>query len=210
MIEIQSILDVEKYIDDLDAVVFDLDDTLYPEKDYVRSGYKAVAAMFPQILHMEDELWAAFERKEPAIDAVLEKYGILSCKDATLQTYRLHKPNISLYPGVFEMLILIKKTKKIGIITDGRPEGQHAKLDALGLYSIVDGVIITDELGGVQFRKPNDTAFRMMAEQLEVPFERMCYVGDNIAKDFIAPGKLGMRCIWYRNYIGIYGVGDHS
>ncbi len=40
MTEIQNILDVERLIKDVDAVIFDLDDTLYPEKEYVRSGYK--------------------------------------------------------------------------------------------------------------------------------------------------------------------------
>lgn len=38
MIEIDKITDVSNYIDDLKAVVFDLDDTLYSEKEYVRSG----------------------------------------------------------------------------------------------------------------------------------------------------------------------------
>ena len=54
------------------------------------------------------------------------------------------------------------KTKgiKVGIITDGRPEGQRNKIEALGLD--IDDVIITDELGGTQFRKPCDIAFRIL------------------------------------------------
>ena len=40
MLEIQDILEVEKYIDDVDAVVFDLDDTLYSEKEYWRENRK--------------------------------------------------------------------------------------------------------------------------------------------------------------------------
>ena len=43
MIVIDNILDLEKHIDGLDAVIFDLDDTLYSEKEYVRCGYRRIA-----------------------------------------------------------------------------------------------------------------------------------------------------------------------
>lgn len=85
----------------------------------------------------------------------------------------------------------IEKTgKKIGIITDGRVEGQKNKIVALGLNNIVDDIIITDELGGIEFRKPNDIAFRVMQEKWQIPFEKMIYIGDNPAKDF------SHRSIW--------------
>ena len=32
----------------------------------------------------------------------------------------------------------------------------------------------------------------------------MCYIGDNIHKDFIAPEMLGMEWIWFRNPDGLY------
>jgi HAD superfamily hydrolase (TIGR01549 family) len=103
---------------------------------------------------------------------------------------------------------LLKKLRergiKLGIITDGRPEGQRAKLEALGLYELVDSVLITDELGGVQFRKPNDIAFRIMQARLGVPYGQMLYVGDNPAKDFHAPRALGMQWLYFRNGDGLY------
>ena len=49
MIVIEQILDCESHLENIDAVIFDLDDTLYGEKEYVRSGYQAVAAGFPQV-----------------------------------------------------------------------------------------------------------------------------------------------------------------
>ena len=125
-------------------------------------------------------------------------------KDEALRIYRCQKPDIHLYDGVSDMIERIRKTKKIGIITDGRPEGQRAKLKALGLMSIVDEIIITDELGGIEFRKPNEVAFRLMKERLQVAFERMVYIGDNIKKDFIAPNSLGMKSVWFSNRNGIY------
>ncbi len=43
MIQINKITEVQNYLDGLEAVIFDLDDTLYGEKEYVRSGYREVA-----------------------------------------------------------------------------------------------------------------------------------------------------------------------
>lgn len=201
LIEIDDILDVENHIEGLDAVIFDLDDTLYSETEYVRSGYKKIADKLG-MPELEEELWSAFERHEPAVDVVLGKHGLSNRKSEALRLYRNQAPDVHLYPGVRKMLKQIKASKIIAIITDGRPEGQRAKLKALGLENIP--FIITDELGGEEYRKPNSRAFRLMLEWLKTSPENVAYVGDNVHKDFIAPKKLGMRCIWFRNKDGLY------
>ena len=198
---VKDILDVEKYFSNIDAVIFDLDDTLYSEKQYIRSGYKKIAEYF-NIPDMEEEMWNCFENGGKAIDEVLKAHGLISKKEQALYIYRFQEPKISLYSGVGELLIRIKKKKKIGIITDGRPEGQRAKLKALNIN--VDKVIITDELGGAEYRKPNPKAFEIMQKELNTEFEKMVYIGDNIKKDFIAPQKLGMKYIWFKNPDGLY------
>ena len=208
MTEINHILEAESYLRTADAVIFDLDDTLYSEKEYVKSGYRAVAALFPEVDGMADKLWAVFERGGRAIDEVLEEEKLLDQKEKALQAYRFQTPDIKLYTGVEELLERLRSVeKKIGIITDGRPEGQRAKLKALHLYSVVDEIIVTDELGGVEFRKPNELAFRLMRERFGVPFERMVYIGDNPNKDFVAPEKLGMQWIYFKNKDGLYQTG---
>ena len=207
MIEIFDILEVKNHIEGLKAVVFDMDDTLYGEKEYVRSGYRQIARILPQVQNAEEKLWNFFEEKKPAIDELLKIEGICSeeIKQECVRTYRFQTPEIHLYEGVKEMLQELKyKGLQIGLITDGRPEGQRAKIDALGLEALVDEIIVTDELGGVEFRKPNPLAFETMKEKLDVEYAEMCYVGDNINKDFIAPQKLGMRSIWFKNQDGLY------
>ena len=201
LIEIDDIRDVEKHIDGLDAVIFDLDDTLYSEKEYVRSGYKKIAEAFG-MPEMEEELWQGFLEKQPALDVVLSHHGLEDRKEEALHIYRSQTPDIHLYPGVAEMLKRIGRTHKVAIITDGRPEGQRAKLRALGLEKVP--FVITDELGGVEYRKPNPKAFKMMFEKLNTLPEYAAYIGDNIHKDFIAPEKLGMWCIWFKNKDGLY------
>lgn len=197
MIIIHNILDVEKYIESVDAVIFDLDDTLYSEKEYVRSGYQKIAEAFGDP-ELTDKMWQVFLRGGKAID---ETVGIDRCEEA-LKIYRNQIPNIHLYTGVADMLSHIRVTKKIGIVTDGRPEGQWAKIRALNLA--VDDIIVTDELGGISYRKPNPLAFQLMSLRLSVPYDRMVYIGDNISKDFIAPEFLGMKSIFFTNSDGLY------
>ena len=189
------------------AVIFDLDDTLYSEKEYVRSGYQQVAALLPQIKNAEEKLWNAFLNGKAAIDHVLTGEGLYSeaLKARCLQAYRFQAPDIHLYDGVQELLHALRTAGiKIGIITDGRPEGQRAKIRALGLEKLTDSILITDELGGVQFRKPHSISFQIMQMRLGVPFESMVYVGDNPSKDFQAPRELGMQWIHFCNPDGIY------
>lgn len=207
MIVVHNVIEVMQYLDGLKAVIFDLDDTLYSEKEYVKSGYSAVSRVLKQINNVEEKLWQAFSENKNAIDEVLKKEGIYTeeLKQQCLHTYRFHKPNIHFYDGVVDMLQKLRQHSfKVGIITDGRPEGQRAKIEVLELDKYVDKIIITDELSGIEYRKPNEKAFVLMKEFLKVEFREICYIGDNITKDFITPMKLGMKFIWINNKDGLY------
>lgn len=207
MITVNNILEVESYLNQVDGVVFDLDDTLYSEKNYVRSGYRKIAQNYLDIVNAEEKLWNSFLKGEKAIDKVFDEARLDEKeKKNALNIYREHMPEIELYTGVSEMLSRIKnKGKKIGIITDGRPDGQKNKIKALRLD--VDQVIITDELGGIQYRKPNKKAFELMQNRWKIAFNKMVYIGDNATKDFIAPKELGMKVIYFKNADGLYYVG---
>ncbi len=182
------------------AVIFDLDDTLYSEKDYVKSGFLAVEQ---ETGVSANALWGAFLAGLPALDTVLKELGRLDEKEKCLTVYRKHKPMIKPYDGVLSLIERLKSRGVfVGIITDGRPLGQRLKLEALGLS--VDCVIVTDELGGEIFRKPCDIAFRMMRQHAKTDFAQMVYVADNPRKDFSAPTSLGMQCVYFDNKEGLY------
>lgn len=206
-----QVTDLEKIYLQYKAVIFDLDDTLYSEKQYVRSGFAKVAELLPQVKDAQEKLWTYFERNVNAIDEVLKSENIYSdsLKETCLCAYRDQTPNISLYDGVEGMLNRLRKQGvKLGIITDGRTNGQRLKLEKLGLYSMVDEVIITDELAGngniTYFRKPSTIAFEIMKMRLNVRYEDMIYIGDNKQKDFIAPKRLGMASVYIQNEDGLY------
>lgn len=190
------------------GVIFDLDDTLYSEKQYVRSGYKAVAKLLGDMT-FADRLWIYYEDGKQAIDELLNELGCMDRKEECLEAYREQIPEITLYDGVVDLIFELKnKGIKVGIITDGRVSGQRKKIRALGLDKLMDDIIITDELGGIQFRKPCDIAFRIMQCRWRLPFEQMIYIGDNAVKDFQASRQLGMRSLYYRNEDGLYWCKD--
>lgn len=207
MICVDTIQEAFKLIESFSGIIFDLDDTLYPEREYVRSGFHAVAQVLSQTSRAEEKLWKLFEEGTSAIDDLLKQERIYSdeLKQICIETYRKHTPCIALYPGVKQGLENLKNSgKQVGLITDGRPEGQREKIRSLQIERLFDTIIVTDELGGSQFRKPNVTAFRKVHEQWKIPYDDMVYVGDNVSKDFIAPKELGMNCVWVRNKEGLY------
>lgn len=207
MITIKKITDVMNYLDGLKVIIFDLDDTLYSEKEYVRSGYHEIAKILTNIDNVEEKLCCFFEQKKSAIDELLKSENCYSeqLKKECLEVYRNQKPDIHLYHGVEGMLIDLKKQGyKLGMITDGRSEGQRAKIESLGLERYFDRIIITDDLGGIDYRKPNPLAFRLMKTHFNVEYDEMCYIGDNSSKDFIVPYMVSMKSILFKNKDGLY------
>ena len=200
----QSVCISSKSKQPLKGIIFDLDDTLYSEKEYVKSGFEKIG-QFLNDKEAAKRLWEFFQIGKPAIDSYLNLIGRNELKDKCLEIYRNQIPKIHLYPGVTELINnLIKRGIKVGIITDGRVEGQKNKIEALGLNAIIEDIIITDELGGTQFRKPNDISFRIMQCRWRIPYEQIAYVGDNVVKDFQAAKQLGMQGIFYQNQDGLY------
>lgn len=207
MIEINSLSELERYLNGIKVLIFDLDDTLYDEIDYVKSGFLCVAQVLQNVDNVSERLYELFKQGERPIDKLLEEEGIVSeeIKTKCLKSYRTQVPNIALSDDVRDLLDLLKKSGyRLGVITDGRVEGQKAKIKALGLDHFIEKIIITDELGGIEYRKPNPRAFEMMRDYFDVRFEEMCYIGDNITKDFIAPDMLGMKSIFFKNQKGLY------
>jgi putative hydrolase of the HAD superfamily len=174
--------------------VFDLDDTLYPEIDYLKSAYWFIAEGIKtdNTKALSDEMVKIYLSGGNAFKFLLEKYPekIVSC-EKLLYLYRNHIPAITLREGVLQMFKEIKKRGgRIGIITDGRSISQRNKIKALGIDSVIDELVISEEFGS---EKPSPDLFEYF--MVNNPESRFCYFGDNIIKDFISPKKLGWVCI---------------
>jgi len=187
----------------IQAVVFDLDDTLYPERRYVRSGYGAVGEFLRERLGrteaFEDWLWQRFcsGRSAGALDALNAELSLGRSReqiDELVSVYREHRPDIRPREGAAALLSRLRRRCRLALLTDGFLPAQRLKLDALALGPLFDVVVFTEEIGREAW-KPSTAGFQAVRDRLGVPHERCAYVADNPAKDFVAPNRLGWRTV---------------
>lgn len=199
------------------AVVFDLDDTLFLESDYVQTGFACVEEYISKNYLVDVKkglLYDLFLKdKRNVYDRALDSLGINYTKsdmEKLVEIYHNHIPRgIKLTDGALEVLKHLKTSGyKLGMITDGRPVGQNNKIDCLGIRDLFDKIIITDDLG-IEFRKPNEKAFTLMAQTLGVKYEEMVYIGDNATKDFAVMKKLPIKTIQFIHHNRIYSIGEY-
>lgn len=199
------------------AVVFDLDDTLYPEAQYVRSGFDAVGRFVTErfgVAGFADHAWALHigGRRGRVFDEALHALGLDSVAPGLvhelLEIYRVHPPALQLFEDAERVLRqLVADGVPTGLITDGPLASQEAKIAALGLRERMDALITTDTWGR-EFWKPHVRAFEQVAELLGCEGSALVYVGDNPSKDFIAPRQLGWRTLRVRRHGGEHAASD--
>jgi len=187
----------------LEAVIFDLDDTLYLETSYVRSGFGAVAQVLADehssVEYIGRLLWRAFEQgpRDRVFNSVLRELGRedeSSEISRLVRCYREHRPTLALEPAMRDLLGRVGRLYKLGLLTDGFLPAQQYKVEALGLTEVFDCIVYTEALGR-EFWKPSPRAFELMSESLGCAGSRCVYVADNVAKDFVGPNQLGWRTI---------------
>lgn len=203
----------------IQAIIFDVDDTLYPERDYVFSGYRAVGAAFADRLDVNaDELAARMRAlfdtpdRRRVFNAIVADAGVAPADaDALVQemvaTYRGHMPEIALDPEARELLLDLHDRVALGAISDGYLDVQQRKVDALELAELLDEIVLTDTWGR-EFWKPHARAFEEIAARLCVAHDRCVYVGDNLAKDFVAPNQLGWQTVLLNRPDRVHGANE--
>lgn len=187
---------------ELKALVFDLDDTLYPEIEYVRSGFHIISSMLERLYGLQKEscyekLMETFDRgiRGTNFNVFFDERGLDYSEDIIVELvgeYRKHKPKISLPEVSRQILILLRKNGfKLGLLTDGYLEAQKKKVDSLGLESLFDAIVYTDLLGR-RFWKPDVRSFLKIARLLKVSSNECSYIADNPEKDFKGAKECGM------------------
>lgn len=194
------------------TVIFDLDDTLYPELDFVKSGFRAVADFLSRRynvdkLRIERRMSDILRKKGRGkiFDTVLKEYNLYS-KDMVnvlIFLYRSHTPILKLDKEVVSVLMNLKKRgKALGIITDGLSSVQRNKARALKLEKYFNVVLCTDELGR-EYWKPSSIPFMAAMNLLSSKPEETVYVGNDPGKDFLGANLLGIATIQVNGYSSI-------
>lgn len=178
-------------------VVFDLDDTLYPERQFAISGFRACERWLerehgvtrPVVGEMTRLLDDGYMRAlfvEVLADRLPDHTP--ATLEAFIDVYRLHEPEIALYDDAAAALDHFEARGPIGLITDGQHEVQSAKVRALRLEPRFAHIVYTGALGGGRaFAKPHPKSYELIEAAIGAPGDRFLYVGDNPAKDFVTP-----------------------
>lgn len=183
------------------AVILDIDDTLYLERDYVKSGFEAVGASInlPEFGRCCWDLFVSGVRGN-TFDLAKAQFPTLDVPTSELvRLYREHRPKIR--PCEDAKAFIESTSCRLAVVSDGPVSSQRAKYQALGLVPWVDCPIFTQE---IRAPKPSLCAFQLAAWTLNVRYEDCVYVADNPQKDFIAPKALGMRTIRMRRPGGLH------
>lgn len=185
------------------ALLIDMDDTLYEEAAYVRSGFRAVAnavadrfagvSAEPLFAAMLDELAAHGRGK--VFDVALAHAGIAATPSLIadlVAAYRSHRPEIVLWPGVQAALQELAKDYRLAIVTDGLGQMQRRKVEALGLAALVPEIVYCWEL---EAPKPDPAPFHEALRRLNAAPAEALVIGDNPGHDMAAAAAIGCRSI---------------
>jgi putative hydrolase of the HAD superfamily len=183
-------------------LIFDLDDTLYKEKEFVKSGFKAVS----RYLHLKFKL----NEKKIFLQLlrILKKNGRgkifdilcfqLKLKKIFLvkklvQVYRTHEPKISLNKDAIKILKHYSEISKY-IITDGNYLVQKKKIRSLKVEKYFKKIYYTNYYG-IKYNKPSLFCFNKIKKKEKVNWNELVYIGDNPKKDFFNCNKKKMLTI---------------
>ena len=162
------------------VIAFDLDDTLCPEMEFVRSSYREIARIYG--LHLLPAMYAA-----ATTAAAFDSTGLP--EEIFLPLYRYHFPDISLpMPSLYTLAALRNSGHTLALVTDGREATQQNKIEALRLkrFMAPDNIFVSEQCG---HPKTDGYAFRTLMQRY--PSAGYMYVGDNPEKDFRTPRSLG-------------------
>jgi len=187
-------------------IIFDLDDTLYAEREFAYSGFRAIE-------RWAQERWAvggiAQDMTEMLDNGLLGALFKMSFEKhvpghsdeefaAMREIYRTHAPEISLFDDAAWALDHFGGLGPIGLITDGTTAMQMAKVNGLGIAERFADIIFTHEGGGREFHKPHPWSYERMEASFGETGARFVYVGDNATKDFITPNARGWTSVQVR------------
>jgi putative hydrolase of the HAD superfamily len=189
-------------LDGVKCVVFDIDDTLYLERDYAESGFEAVGRWAEAKLGVDDfatRAWTKFKAgvRRTIFNEVLDEFGVeydLDLIKEMVSVYRSHDPEIVLMPDAACCLDSLTDGFRLAGLTGGPLVCQKAKVKALDLDKRLDPIVYARQWGS-EFDKPHPRAFEQFEALTGFSGGELIYLADNPHKDFTAPHALGWKTV---------------
>ena len=187
------------------VVVFDMDDTLYPERAFIASAFRAVGEHAAQrwgLSEFGDRCIELFDRgfrgdifQRAFLDVRKEELSTASAAEM-LHIYRGHRPDdLPWHADALAAVEALHGELPLALLSDGYLATQRNKAIALGIDRWISDPVFTDALGREHW-KPSTRGFELIMSRF--PGHRCLYVGDNPVKDFVAPRALGWFTVHVR------------
>ena len=165
-------------------IVLDIDDTLYLEREYVKSGFLAVAAWADSELGVRgfaDRAWSEFMagHRSDTFDRVLRSFHREPSRalvSKLVAIYLGHTPRISVLDDARRFLDGAIGRMDIAVVSDGPVQSQRAKSEALGLGRWASRIVLTEELGP-DVPEAGSAGVRELAKHVSGQLSRLCLRG---------------------------------
>lgn len=183
------------------AILFDLDDTLYDLRSYWRGrlheALELVLPLYPQL--ERDTLVRQAIAQKVYIDKLPAFLRGLGIADESLiagahDVFRRDWfARLVLHDDAPATLEALRPHYKLGLVTNGPSRTQRPKIEQFGLGAYLDVLIVSEEAG---VAKPDPAIFRLALAQLGAAPEQALYVGDSLEFDLPGAAAAGMPFIW--------------
>jgi len=196
------------------GLIFDLDDTLYPEQSYNFSGFAAVGEYVlrhysvPSFATVCETLFKDGVRGD-IFDRAAKRVGVTLPIADLVSAYREHIPRIKLFEDAEWILDAVRGNFAMGLITDGYASVQRKKVSALGVADMFDSLVYSDDFGRMGW-KPSDIPYRRTMTNLQSVADHFVYIGDNPIKDFVTARSLGWKTVMVDRPTKIHRSNDVS
>lgn len=189
----------------IQAVIFDLDNTLYPHRQYVEGAFLVMArwiapradADVASVCANMLETWKDHNQRYGSYyRRILDRYA-LACdenENELRRIYHSYKPSLTPFPGAVDLLKRLAASYRLGLLTDGWAPTQRRKLAALDLATHFHAIVFTGDLGQ-EYYKPHSRGYRMILNQLDAKPEQTVFVGDNPETDIRGARDFGLCAI---------------
>lgn len=190
---------------DVKYIIFDLDDTLYPQIEFdlgcLKNASEYIASisgrnsteLYNVIFGIVSDRGIEYRKIFNDLFEIINFEGMPYIKEI-LKHYWSAYPKISLYPNTETVLKYLKEKYRLFIITDGYVKIQNYKIKALGISEYFEKIYITDSFG-IEYRKPSKYVFDLLIKENGIDANRCLYVGNDPRRDFIPAKEMGMYTI---------------
>jgi phosphoglycolate phosphatase/putative hydrolase of the HAD superfamily len=203
----------------VEGIIFDMDNTLYTHEGYARHQEDVLVERLAAELAVgkseavervrlsRSRLTHANGGKKPSLGTVFLDLGIsiatsVVWRNTLIEPERYLKPD----PKLRAVLEVLGNRHGLAIVTNNPVEIARRTLAAVGVDGLVPFIVGLDSTG---VSKPDPAAFRIAAERLSCPFERVVSVGDRFEIDIEPALELGMAGLLVDGVEEVYALPNY-